>query len=93
MLKIAWRNVLRNKRRSLLSLLIIVIGVTVLFLVKGYIISTYAGLKMMSVAQYGNLQIAKEGYWDNRDNQRHLLTESEIAEIKGILAENEDIID
>lgn len=93
MLKIAWRNVLRNKRRSLLSLLIIVIGVTVLFLVKGYITSTYAGLKMMSVAQYGNLQIAKEGYWDNRDNQRHLLTESEIAEIKGILAENEDIID
>ncbi|HBF39591.1 MAG TPA: ABC transporter permease, partial [Firmicutes bacterium] len=37
MLKIAWRNVMRNKRRSILSLMIIAIGVAVLFVMNGYI--------------------------------------------------------
>jgi putative ABC transport system permease protein len=88
MWKIAWRNVLRNKRRSLFSIMIIIISVMTLFLVKGYNTGTFEGLTMMSVMQYGNLQIAKEGYWKNTDNERHLLTGGEIAKIKAILGEN-----
>lgn len=91
MLKISWRNVLRNKRRSLLSLLIITIGVAVLYLVNGYIKGAFDGLKTMSVSQYGNLQIAKKGYWAN-DNQRHLLTPMEIGKIKEILASHPEIV-
>jgi hypothetical protein len=36
MIKIAWRNVLRNKRRTFLSVIIIMVGVAVLFLFNGY---------------------------------------------------------
>ena len=92
MWKIAWRNVLRNKRRSLLSAVIIVISVMVLSLVKGYNTGTYEGLEMMSVMQYGNLQIAKEGYWKNADNERHLLNKEEIVKISEILTENPAVI-
>lgn len=92
MWKIAWRNVLRNKRRSLLSAVIIVISVTVLSLVKGYNTGTYEGLEMMAVMQYGNLQIAKEGYWKNADNERHLLNKEEIVKISEILTENPAVI-
>lgn len=92
MWKIAWRNVLRNKRRSLLSIIIIVISVIVLFLVKGYNTGTFEGLTIMSVMQYGNLQIAKAGYWKNTDNERYLLAREETVKIKEILAENPAVI-
>jgi putative ABC transport system permease protein len=91
MWKIAWRNVLRNKRRSLLCIMIMFISVTVLFLVKGYITDTYEGLVLMSVMQYGNLQIAKPGYWESTDYERHLLSGEEIATIKAILGKNSDV--
>jgi putative ABC transport system permease protein len=90
MLKIAWRNVRRNKRRSLLSLLIISIGVAVLFLVNGYIRETFEGLKFMAVSQYGNLQIAAENFWDN-DNQRHLLSKTDLEKVEGLLASRPEV--
>ncbi|NLW47635.1 MAG: ABC transporter permease [Firmicutes bacterium] len=90
MLKIAWRNVLRNKRRSLLSLLIISIGVAVLFLVNGYIRATFEGLKYMAVSQYGNLQIAAGNFWDN-DNQRHLLSKTDLEKVERLLASRPEV--
>jgi putative ABC transport system permease protein len=90
MLKIAWRNVRRNKRRSLLSLLIISIGVAVLFLVNGYIRETFEGLKFMAVSQYGNLQIAAENFWDN-DNQRHLLSKTDLEKVERLLASRPEV--
>ncbi len=90
MFKIAWRNVRRNKRRSLLSLLIITIGVTVLFLVNGYIEETFEGLKSMAVSQYGNLQIAEKHFWDN-DNQRHLLSKTDLEKVEQLLASRQEV--
>jgi putative ABC transport system permease protein len=88
--KIAWRNIRRNKRRSFLSLLIISIGVGVLFLVNGYIAQTFEGLKGMAVAQYGNLQIAAEHFWDN-DNQRHLLRRSDLKKVGQLLTVGKEV--
>jgi len=93
MFKIAWRNVLRNKRRSLLSLAIIIISVIVLFLVQGYIQDTYHGLKMMAISRYGNLQIAKKGFWDQNNTERLLLNKSEVNKIKDILNQKKEITD
>lgn len=63
MFKIAWRSIMRNKRRSLLSLGLIIVSIAVLFLLKGYFTSTFEGLQMMAIREYSNLQIAKEGFW------------------------------
>lgn len=84
MLKIAWRNLLRNKRRSLMSLLIIIIGVAVLFLVRGYTSATFEGLEMMSVLQYGHLQIAGADFWDSPE-ERPVLTREEMDSLQIIL--------
>jgi putative ABC transport system permease protein len=90
MFKIACRNIRRNKRRSFLSLLIISIGVGVLFLVNGYIAQTFEGLKMMAAAQYGDLQIAAEHFWDN-DNRRHLLSKTELKKVGQLLTAEKEV--
>lgn len=84
--KVAWRNVLRNKRRSFLSLVIILFGVAVLFVVKGYITASFYWLKIASVSKYGNFQIAQTSYWENKDDERHLLSKAEIETIQNILS-------
>ncbi len=89
MLKVAWRSILRNRRRSLLSLLIIIFGVTVLFLVKGYIAATYDGLKMISISRNGHFQIARRGYWGNQGKKESLLSKEETGFIKEVLEEEE----
>lgn len=90
MLKIAWRNILRNKRRSFLSLLIIVIGVMMLFLFRSYSVATFQGLKMMSISRNGHLQIAGKGFW-NGGNERRLLGREEMKTIENTLSEKEEI--
>jgi ABC-type transport system, involved in lipoprotein release, permease component len=93
MFKIAWRNILRNKRRSALSLSIIVIGVAVLFIFKGYMSHSLNGLTTLALSEYGNLEIAADGYWNNNSDERHLLTETDIVKIKKILNGNRTVHD
>ncbi len=92
MFRVAWRNILRNKRRSLVSLLIIIISVVVLSLFKGYNRGTYEGLTMLSVMEYGNFQIAKEGYWSATGSSRHLISDEEINLINSILDEETEVV-
>lgn len=93
MLKIAWRNILRNKRRSFLIFSIIIFGVMVLFLVEGYFSAAYEGLKMMSISMNGHLQIAKKGFWDNTAGERAIVSGQEYSKIVSVLAGDEDIKD
>ncbi|WP_027338932.1 ABC transporter permease [Halonatronum saccharophilum] len=93
MFKIALRNILRNKRRTLLSLIIIVISTTFLFLAIGYVEDTYQGLKWMEVARNGYFQVAKEGFWDLEDSKRRLLSRDDIVKIEEIFSGEEDIRD
>jgi len=91
--KIAYRNVLRNKRRSFMSILITVFGVAVLYLVLGYNAATNEGLRLMAVEQYGDLQIAASGYWDEEKTEQLILTKTQIETIKEILGEEEAVQD
>lgn len=93
MFKIAYRNVLRNKRRSFMSILITVFGVAVLYLVLGYNAATNEGLRLMAVEQYGDLQIAASGYWDEEKTEQLILTKTQIETIKEILGEEEAVQD
>ncbi|MFP4017134.1 MAG: ABC transporter permease [Halanaerobiales bacterium] len=90
MLKIAWRNMLRNKRRSLLSIAIITIGVIVLFLVKGYISATYEGLEMMAISQNGHFQIASKGFWSNT-GERSIISAADYIKIGEVLNGKEEV--
>ena len=74
-----------------MSLLISMVGVAVLYLVIGYNTATNQGLELMAVEEYGDLQIAKAGYWDEEKTDQLILTKNEIEIIEEILRGEETI--
>ncbi|MFQ6118231.1 MAG: ABC transporter permease, partial [Candidatus Bipolaricaulia bacterium] len=92
MLKIALRNVFRNRRRSLLSLSLIALGGAILFLARAYFDETIYQLRWSSAYQYGHLQIAAAGYWEGSpEGYEHLISKSLLEKIGAILVSEEDV--
>lgn len=61
--KIAWRNILRYKRRSLFAMMTILVGVAGIVLFGGFVEANYIGLRESIIrSQYGHLQIHQKGY-------------------------------
>jgi putative ABC transport system permease protein len=63
-LLLAWRNVRRNGRRSLLTLLALLSGTVGVLLFGGYVNDTIHGLQTSTVRTYGHLQVVARGYLD-----------------------------
>nr|VFK16227.1 MAG: putative ABC transport system permease protein [Candidatus Kentron sp. LPFa]VFK31590.1 MAG: putative ABC transport system permease protein [Candidatus Kentron sp. LPFa] len=60
---LAFRNILRNKRRTLLTLLAIVSGVTGIIVFGGFIEFAFHGLRESTIrTQLGHIQIYRQGY-------------------------------
>lgn len=64
MLKIAFRNVLRNGRRSLMTASAIVVGATALILLGEYNAMIKIGMETGIVRSLGHLQVFQKGYFD-----------------------------
>lgn len=62
--KLAWLNLLRNGRRSLLSAMIIAIAVFAITSAGGYGLYTYDSLKEMAARDTGHLTLSIPGYFD-----------------------------
>lgn len=91
MLKIALRNVFRNRRRSLLSLGLIALGAAILFLAGAYFDETIYQLRWSSAQQYGHLQIAVAGYWESAAGKRPLIDKAILARLTEILQQEGEI--
>jgi len=76
MFKLALRNILRNRRRSLLSLSLIALGAAILFLAGAYFDETIYQLRWSSAQQYGHLQIAAAGYWESSTGVKPLISKT-----------------
>ncbi|MBQ0957966.1 ABC transporter permease [Ideonella sp. 4Y11] len=63
LLAIAWRNLLRNRRRSLATLAAMVLGVTAILMFGGYRQSIAYGLETAYVQRSGHLQIQHRDYF------------------------------
>ncbi len=61
-LKLAVRNLIRNRRRSLTTIFAMVIGMIALLLFGGFISSIYFGLQTGIVQSQGHLHVYKEGH-------------------------------
>jgi putative ABC transport system permease protein len=66
-IKLAWRNVWRNKRRTILTLLTIVIGSGIILFQNAIAKGGHDQMIEDAVAtNAGHIQIHEKGYWDNR---------------------------
>jgi putative ABC transport system permease protein len=63
LLKIGWRNILRNRRRSAVTALAVSAGAQALLLFGGFQANVFAGLETGAVQRSGHLTAFREGYF------------------------------
>jgi len=84
-MKLAVRNIMRNKRRSLVTLLAIGVGFAAISLFQGYVSHMYWGLKTMAIRGegLGHLTIFKAGWLEKGklDPDRYMFTKAETEKI------------
>ena len=87
--KLALRGLLRNRRRSLVTLLAIALGFSAIALFAGYTHNVYGGLARQSIhdEMIGHLTVSKRGMRQEGklDPERYLLTQAEVDAISQLL--------
>ena len=63
-LKIAFRNIFRNTRRSITTLMTIAIGATAVLVFGAYITYIQYGVQTSAVQRTGHLQVFRNGYFN-----------------------------
>ena len=67
-IRLAWRNIWRNKRRTLLTAASIFLAIFLALIVRSLQIGWFDHLTDIVVQSYtGHIQVHKKGYWDDRD--------------------------
>ncbi len=90
--KLAWRNIWRNKRRTLITVASIMFALFFAIIMRGFQIGSYAKMKENAIESYsGYLQIHKKGYWDDKninnifsiedETIKHFETDSRVIQI------------
>lgn len=88
-IKLALRGLLRNRRRSMMTLLAIALGFAAISLFAGYTHNVYGGLERQSIhgELLGHLTLSKRGM--NKEGklnpERYMLNAEEVARITGLL--------
>lgn len=95
-MKMAFRNILKNKRRFLTTLLAIAVGFTAISLFRGYADRTYWGLRMMAICGegLGHLTVFKKGWHENgkiKPNE-YMFSQHETQRIIELVEKNNDIL-
>jgi putative ABC transport system permease protein len=94
-IKIAFRNVLRNRRRSFVTLFAIAIGFSSISLFNGYTDNTYEGLRKLAIQGegLGHLTIFKKGWaeFGMLSPAEYLLTKDEVQQINRLVSELESV--
>lgn len=70
-LRIAWQNVLRNRRRSLVTIFIAAIGTAAVLIGGGFALYTYEALRDMAARESGHLVLAHKDFF-SRDEETPL---------------------
>ena len=64
---LAWRNVWKNKRRTVLTLMTILVGCAMIILIKAMQEGGYAQMIEDAIADNtGHIQIHEKGFWESR---------------------------
>jgi putative ABC transport system permease protein len=94
--KLAIRNILRNKRRSLVTLLAIGVGFAAISLFYGYVHNMYDGLRFSAIRGegLGNLTINKAGWQEKGklEPEKYMFSKAETEKIIRLVAEENGVI-
>lgn len=93
LLKIAWRNVFRNKRRTLLTILTISLGCVGLILIGGYFENIIVGFREQFIhSQTGHLQINAQGYFEKGNSDTFKYTLQNLDRLKNKVESNPHVL-
>lgn len=91
-IQLAGRNVFRNKRRTLISLLVIIFGAGALSLAGGFMLFTYWGLRESTIhSQTGHLQIYHKDYFQREEEKNLELGLDSLQAIREIALFNMEV--
>ncbi|MGD0235527.1 MAG: FtsX-like permease family protein [Syntrophorhabdales bacterium] len=95
-MKLAIRNILRNKRRSFVTLLAIGVGFSAVSLFSGYVSNIYYGLRESAVRGegLGHLTIYKAGWLEKGklDPERYMFSKPEVEKITKLVTAEHNVI-
>jgi len=86
------RNLLRNRRRTLLSVAIISLGTALSLFVLGFFGDSKASIAESQVQQFGNLQLASEAFWNESDDDEALLNPEAFQQATTIVASHPEVV-
>ncbi|NIW79403.1 MAG: ABC transporter permease, partial [Calditrichae bacterium] len=82
LLKLAWRNIWRNKRRSFITIAAVFFAVLLAVAMRGLQLGTYeVNIKTAVRLFSGYLQIQKEGYKENPSLRKSFRPTAEITQV------------
>ena len=94
--KLAIRNILRNKRRSFVTLLAIGVGFAAISLFYGYVHNMYNGLRFSAIRGegLGNLTINKAGWQEKGklEPEKYMFSKAETEKIVKLVEEENAVI-
>jgi putative ABC transport system permease protein len=95
-MRFAFRNILRNKRRSLTTLFAIAVGFAAISLFRGYASNMYSGLTTMAVRGegLGHLTIFKKNWREKGklDPEKYMFSKAEIEKISRIVTDENEVV-
>ena len=87
----AFKNVLRNRRRSLITIIITAIGSAAILIGGGFALFTYDGLKQMATLESGHLVIAHKDYFSSEEEYAMQYGLSDWQDLKKQLEQDERV--
>lgn len=86
------RSLLRNRRRTALSVAIIAFGTAISLFVFGFLEDSRFQIQATTVNEYGNLQIASQKLWnDTADGYEYLISPETQAQVLDLLSQHDAI--
>ena len=90
-LRFAIKNVLRNRRRSMITILIATVGTASVLVGGGFALFTYESLREMSARDSGHVIIAHPGYFDQEEETPMALGLENQAGLRQVLEQDERV--
>ena len=88
---LAYSNVLRNKRRTFITILIAAVGVTSILVGGGFANFTYEGLREMAARDSGHLIMAHPSYFDKEEEMQMQYGLSDYQQLSQSMASDREI--